>query len=224
MGQTVKWALVETKGTYAFHDGIACFSGKPTGYGGINRNGEVVIQPIYDDSFSFKNGAAIVQMKGKKGIINIAGTYLLEPKYKDISEEKEAVGLYSIQDSVGNIGLFFNNRLILPCKYKYLYTFSFPIINVTEHNGSKQDINILNGRIYQHCFGQASVLVATNKEGTDYYLKGSGEQLDKSSLLKSSKGLETYYEENTKKYGLRNGNTKQVVVPACYFSNNTTPI
>lgn len=91
MGQNVKWALVDTKGTGAFHDGIACFSERKGGYGGINRNGKVVIQPIYESSFSFKDGAAIVQLKDKKGIINVAGVYLLKPEYNSIYEREEAV-------------------------------------------------------------------------------------------------------------------------------------
>lgn len=223
MGQNVKWALVDTKGIYPFHDGIACFSERKGGYGGINRNGKVVIQPIYESSFSFKDGAAIVQLKDKMGIINVAGVYLLKPEYKYIGEEKEAKGLYEVKDSIGNSGLFFNNRLILPCKYKFLSTYSFPLINVTEQNGSYYYVNILNGRIYEYCTSQGALLIAKNKEREDCYLKGSGEQVDKASLLRSSKGLEAYYDESTMKYGFKDGKTGQIIVPARYFGYNTAP-
>lgn len=217
MGQGVKWALVDTKTTSAFHDGIACFKGENARYGGIDRNGKVVIQPIYDSDFSFKNGAAVVSLKGKGGIINVAGVYLLKPGYKFIREQKVAKGLYEVEDSIGNKGLFFNNRLVLPCKYKYLSTWNFPIISVTEHNNLNYYVNILNGRTYEYCTPQGNLLVVKNKGITDYYLKRSGEQLDKSLLSRSSKGLEVYYEAETKMYGLKNGKTGQVVVPARYF-------
>lgn len=224
MGQNVKWALVDTKGTGAFHDGIACFSESSSSYGGINRNGKVVIQPIYRNSFSFKDGAAVVQLKDKMGIINVAGVYLLKPEYNSIYERKEAVGLYEVEDSVGNRGLFFNNRLILPCKYKYLNVYNFPLINVTEQNGLDYYVNILNGRIYEDRTSQGALLIAKNKEREDYYIKGSGEQVDKSSLLRSSKGLEVYYDEKTKKYGFKNGENGQIVVPARYYAYKTTPV
>lgn len=223
MGQSVKWALVDTKDTYPFHDGIACFHERNVGYGGINRNGKVVISPIYSSSFSFKNGVAIVKLKNKKGIINIEGTNLLELKYKDINEEKEAIGLYSVEDSVGNRGLFFNSRLILPCKYKYLHTYNFPIIDVTEQNDLHYYVNILNGRIYEYCTSQGNLLIVKNKGTTDYYLKGSGEQVNKSSLLRSSKGLKAYYDENTMRYGLKN-EQGQIVVQARYYERGTTPV
>lgn len=224
MGQSVKWALVDTKDTYPFHDGIACFSERNAGYGGINRNGKVVIQPIYRNSFSFKNGAAIIDLKGREGIINVAGVYLLKPEYKYIYERREATGLYEVEDSIGNRGLFYNNRLILPCKYKYLNTYNFPIIGVTEQSGSDYYINILNGRIYKYCRHQGNLLIAESKGTTDYYIKGSGEQVDKSSLLRSSKGLETYYDEKTKRYGFKNGENEQIVVPARYYGCGTTPV
>ena len=224
MGQEVKWALVDTKTTEPFHDGIACFGERKVGYGGIDRNGKVVIQPIYDDSFSFKNGAAIVSLKGKNGIINVAGVYLLKPEYKYIREQEEAKGLYEVIDSVGNKGLFFNNRLILPCKYKYLSTYLFPIISVTEQNGSNYYVNIMNGSIYKYCAFQGNLLIVVNKGITDYYLKKSGEQINPSLLSKSSKGLEVYYEEETKMYGLKNGKTGQIVAPPRYFKNGIKPV
>lgn len=224
MGQGVKWALVDAKTTEPFHDGIACFKERNMSYGGIDRNGKVVIQPIYDDSFSFKNGAAIVRLKGKNGIINVAGVYLLKPEYKYIREQNEAKGLYEVEDSVGNRGLFFNNRLILPCKYKFLSTYLFPIIDVTEQNGSNYCVNIMNGSIYKNCTFQGNLLMVENKEITDYYLRKSGEQIKSSLLSRSSKGLEVYYEEETKMYGLKNGRTGQIITPPRYFKNRISPV
>lgn len=95
---------------------------------------------------------------------------------------------------------------------------------MTEQNGSDYYVNILNGHIYESCAFQGALLIARNKGTTDYYRKGSGERVNESSLLTSSKGLKAYYDEKTKSYGFKNGKNGQIVVSARYYKGTITPV
>ncbi len=90
-------------------------------WGYIDKTGKIVIPPQFDDAFSFSHGMAIVNVKGRKGLIDITGRTLLEPKYREIWIEED--GLISVQDQRLNWSLLrsdttpifndvFGNRLV----------------------------------------------------------------------------------------------------------------
>ena len=53
-------------------------------YGFKNSNGEKVLPCIFERVEEFKNGFAIVKSKGKKGVINVKGHYVIQPEYINI--------------------------------------------------------------------------------------------------------------------------------------------
>lgn len=54
------------------------YNGK-AGY--VDENGNWVIEPKFDDVWSFQDGIAKIKLKGKLGLIKSDGTYLLEPQF-----------------------------------------------------------------------------------------------------------------------------------------------
>ncbi len=50
-------------------------------WGCMNKSGEIVISPQYDDALKFENGIAYAIKGGKIGYIKPDGSYLIEPKY-----------------------------------------------------------------------------------------------------------------------------------------------
>lgn len=56
-----------------------------TRHGFIDKNGQFAIKPKFQNALSFnKEGFAIVKIDRKWGIIDVTGTYMIEPRYEDI--------------------------------------------------------------------------------------------------------------------------------------------
>ena len=53
-------------------------------WGYIHQNGEMMIEPTFQLALDFKFDHAIVKKDGKWGMINKAGKYTIESKYKNI--------------------------------------------------------------------------------------------------------------------------------------------
>ena len=51
-------------------------------WGYINKSGELVIQPEYDDARNFSEGFAVVRIKGRWGFIDQSGEEVIPVKYK----------------------------------------------------------------------------------------------------------------------------------------------
>jgi hypothetical protein len=96
-------------------------------FGFVNRSGEEVVPPIYNDARAFLGGYAEVSTDGwhygggKWGLIDEAGAAVIEPRYSRIDQlnglvrfalEKEVVG---VMDIAGNI--------ILPAEYRDIFLF-----------------------------------------------------------------------------------------------------
>lgn len=208
---TYKWALYDVKGTGDFHDGLAKFrSNKLSGF--INSAGEVAIEPKFKWAEDFEDGQAIVETESGKGIINRNGLFLLEPKYKRIEKAKEAPGLYVIESAEGYKGIFFNNRLVIPPINSYgdFSTYNFPFIN---------NINILNGKRYTGTISKKGDIFViwnlTEKGQNNLYFDKNGNELNTTSLSKSSKGLVFFKGENDK-YGFKNADTGKIITPPQY--------
>lgn len=224
--QNVEWALYDVADPFNnFKDGIACFQDEDNRlYGGINRNGEVVIQPIYSSSFEFEDGFAVVKQGDKKGIINTQGIELLPLDYYDyIFKEDESSGLYTITDTLGKKGLFYNNRMVIPCEADLLVTRSYPLIYYSKKNNSKY-FNILDGEYYHNYTGVGNVTCIMKNDEYLYFEKGTGRQLNKESFEQSSLGLKFFYDETSKKYGLIDSNGNIVKEPSYFSTTKGTPL
>ena len=52
-------------------------------WGYINKKGEYVINPQFDDAYSFEEGLAVVKKGDEYGFIDKKGKYIINPKYED---------------------------------------------------------------------------------------------------------------------------------------------
>lgn len=222
--QKVEWALVDTKTTEPFHDGIACFKEKVNGvelYGGIDRSGKVVIPPRYKGGhgkyyFEFDGGFAVVtDTNGLKGIINRQGVYILDSKYDNISKAKEADGLYTVNKGKKE-GIFYNNRLVIPVEYDYTHTNSFPFVNASNKGNTKEMVfHLFTGEQFDRVFREGNIINA--RKGNEWrYFDCNGDELDARALSVSSKGLMVFQDTVTKKYGFKNVNTGEIIVAPIY--------
>lgn len=222
--QNVEWALYDVAYPHPFKDGIACFNDKDNDkYGGINRNGEVVIQPIYTSSFEFEDGFAVVEQGDKKGIINTQGIELLPLDYYDyIRKEDESSGLYTITDTLRREGLFYNNRMVIPCENDLIYTFFFPFIMYDDINNKRNILNILSGEHYLD-YIMVGNAIGIKKDDEYLYFEKGGRQLNKKSFEQSSLGLKFFYDETSKKYGLIDSNGNIIKKPSYFSTTKGTP-
>ncbi len=86
----------------------AAFSSGKWGY--INTEGEVVLEPRFDDAWGFAEGIAVVRYKGKFGAINQKGEFVIEPKFFELSGPSEGLLIfarrknkYGYMDTRGNV-------------------------------------------------------------------------------------------------------------------------
>lgn len=62
--------------------------------GYIDKNGKIIIPPIYEEAFSFKEGLSLIKKNGRYGFIDLNGKIVIKPIYKyalDFSEGLAAV-------------------------------------------------------------------------------------------------------------------------------------
>lgn len=209
--QQLKWALIDTPTTEAFHDGIACFYESGL-YGGINRNGEKVIPAKFVHSFSFNGGFADVAIAdNKRGIINIRGEFLLAPIYSYIAKANEANGLYVVSDEQGKKGVFYNNRLVVPVEWTQIGTSYFPFI---EYGGIY--LNILSGKIYNNVSSTENLFIAKNEEGKLYIFDKYGTEIGSPKYSISNKGITLFKDSISSKYGFKNAKTGEVITSPTY--------
>jgi hypothetical protein len=79
------WRVINNKGEYisnellqlssanAFNDGLSRVKVINAGYGYINTNGDMIIEPKFDSADSFYQGYARIVYKGRDGLINTEG-------------------------------------------------------------------------------------------------------------------------------------------------------
>ncbi|MDR0872079.1 MAG: WG repeat-containing protein [Prevotellaceae bacterium] len=209
LGQNFEWALKDVKSSEPFHDGLASFYEYESGlYGAIDRSGQVIIKPQFKSSFEFENGFAVVETETGKGIINRSGLFLLEPVYKYILPGLNKIaGLYTIVNTEGKEGVFYNNRLVLPVVYKSIYTDDFPFISIEERK-----INLIDGKIFDKVKNEGAVFITEIGKEIKYYNK-DGEEINSQV---SSKGVQFFKDEQSEKYGFKNIETGAIITSPIY--------
>jgi len=81
-----KWGFLEYAFEYDigfFDEGIAPFQGEHKKYGYIKKNGEIIVDPIYDKAASFSEGLAVVTKDEQAGFIDITGKVVIPIQFKD---------------------------------------------------------------------------------------------------------------------------------------------
>ncbi len=104
--------------------GAVCTKADRTGWGYINRKGDFVIQPIYTHvDEEMKDNLAIVEIKGKYGVIDSSGKVIIPIKYVNLYGDKES-GFFAVQNSDNQQDRTFldmNGKEFVKTKVKYLY-------------------------------------------------------------------------------------------------------
>jgi hypothetical protein len=89
----------------------------------INTNGNILINPIYDEiSGYFQNGYMRVRNNGKTGIIDEEGKIVIPIEYEDISDLKDGVFLAKKSSKCGMIDI--KEQIVIPFEYSKIRHFS----------------------------------------------------------------------------------------------------
>lgn len=91
-------------------------------WGYMNREEEVLIKPMFTRASNFKNSFAVVDVGGKKGLINRSGQYMILPELDKITPvQSKGVDYYKVQ--LGDYSGLMNTDftwLVKPNKYTYV--------------------------------------------------------------------------------------------------------
>lgn len=85
-----------------FHEGLASVSYEVSPYewkiGFIDKTGEFVIEPQFDQAGNFNEGLALVELNGKYGFIDKTGKFVIEPQFRDASQFFEGLAIIETID------------------------------------------------------------------------------------------------------------------------------
>lgn len=91
-------------------------------WGYIDPTGRMVLPPVYEYAFDFQdNGLAIVQVKGRNGVIDTAGRYVAEPVHEAVNPFSE--GLAVAMDHDGYQVMNEAGRILTPKAYDYISSY-----------------------------------------------------------------------------------------------------
>lgn len=91
-------------------------------YGVINQYGEVVVEPVYDQISSYREGLARVKVNGKYGFMNSAGELVIPADYSYAGDFSEGLADVKIGNGYGYIDK--EGKLVIEPKYQIAQPFS----------------------------------------------------------------------------------------------------
>jgi hypothetical protein len=80
--------------------------------GFINRQGEIIIQPQFENAREFSDGMAAISVNEKWGFIDFTGQVKIEPKHDDVGKFSESYSWVAIGEKRGYINQ--TGRLVVP--------------------------------------------------------------------------------------------------------------
>lgn len=212
-----KWALKDVKANSEFHDGRAVFleyeRGEGSRYGAIGTDGVVKIRPQFKHMTDFCNGLSVVEtLDGKYGIINIHGTFVLNPIYSEISEVYKKPGVYTVETMDSKKGLFADNRLAVAPEYDYIYAGNYPFVSL-----DKEYLNFATGEKFWRVDINGGIAVAICFNEEFKYFNPDGTPFNSNRITESSsKGLVLHQGKISGKYGFAMEKTREIVVAPKY--------
>lgn len=155
------WGFINTKGVevivpryseaQSFASGLALIFSEDRVYKFINKEGKIAIPISFEQAESFKGGLAWVQVKGKQGIINSEGLYIIQPKYDEIRNRDFSFHKFSPVKLNGKWGLIDKNgKEIIPLEYEDFEYYSAGFSKVKK-NGKWGVINESDGTFFLEC-------------------------------------------------------------------------
>lgn len=184
---------------YDFREGLAvvCLNNK---CGFIDRSGNYVIPPIYDDagSFSSKEGLAMVLSGGKYGYIRKDGKFEINPFFDYASNFKEGLAVVKLNGKFGFIDK--TGAYIIPAQFESANSFEDGLGQV-----------YINGK--WHYIDNSCNIYTTDDKATALQMMAS-KQLKKDAGNQKSTKVRKFYSVNGK-CGLRDENGN-IVIEAIY--------
>lgn len=124
-------------------DGKACFAGifvsgdlirvKIDGqWSFLDKNGEIIAKPEFDDIWSFWEGLAGVKLNGKYGFIDKNGEFVIEPKFDDAWYFREGLASVGLNGKIGLIDK--SGKFVIKPKFDSIRSFREGLAKV-ELNG-----------------------------------------------------------------------------------------
>lgn len=113
-------------------DGKACFAGifvsgdlirvKIDGqWSFLDKNGEIIAKPEFDDIWSFWEGLAAVGLNGKWGFIDKNGEFAIKPKFDDIWDFREGLASVGLNGKIGLIDK--SGKFVIKPKFDSIWSF-----------------------------------------------------------------------------------------------------
>ncbi|OEK05933.1 WG repeat-containing protein [Roseivirga misakiensis] len=97
-------------------------------YGYVNKEGDVIIQPLYDLASTFSQGLAAVVQNGKSGFINIKGEVIVPITYEEVRSFSEGLAAVKNDGKWGFIDQ--KGATVIPFEYVEAYFFTNNLANV----------------------------------------------------------------------------------------------
>lgn len=97
-------------------------------YGYINNNGQILIEPRFENAYKFAEGLAAVKILNKWGFIDTAGEMVIDPKFDDVWEFSEGLVRVKIGSYWGYSD--YKGKLIIEPNYKETWRFSQGLTSV----------------------------------------------------------------------------------------------
>lgn len=90
-----------------FIDGTGAAVQQDGKWGFVNVNGEIVIEPEFEDARSFSNGFAAVKKDGKWGFIDAQNNIVIEPEFEDVRDFNSSGNCYVFKEGNWNLLSFY---------------------------------------------------------------------------------------------------------------------
>lgn len=120
-------------------DGKACFAGifvsgdlirvKIDGqWSFLDKNGEIIAKPKFDNLGVFSEGLAAVGLNGKWGFIDKNGEFAIKPKFDDIWDFREGLASVGLNGKIGLIDK--SGKFVIKPKFDYVWSFGEGLVAV----------------------------------------------------------------------------------------------
>lgn len=90
--------------------------------GYINLEGKIVIDPVFDEGTLFYEGLASVKVKGRWGVINASGDFVIEPKLWYWCEFRDGLAPNTTKNGIAGF-IDRAGRFVIPPKYRVVHPF-----------------------------------------------------------------------------------------------------